>query len=159
MRLLINGRPPVYTPALKVTLTIPQHAGGMHGALLLPKDLTGMEPGMTVQMESGVHSVDKDNLVDGEYGLRNTLHSSNNGYLDGYEDGSQQPSERHWDSEGEDEFSEEEVGILFQATSLVMERDEETLDSNVESDEDSDIDTEGKQEGDNYDHDYIPDKI
>lgn len=68
-------------------------------------------------------------------------------------------SDQLWDSEGEEELSEEEAPILFESTKLALERDEEPEESTVDSDEDSDVDTESEQEGDEYDHDYIPNKI
>ena len=111
MRLLLNGRPPVYTPSLQIGVTNKQ----------------GVD-------ESG-------NLDEPE----DTSHS--------------QSSDQLWDSEGEEELSEEDAPILFETMKLALERDEEPEESTVDSDEDSDVDTESEQEDDKYDHDYIPNKI
>ena len=60
MQLLLHGWPPVYTPALKVNITVQRHAGVANGALLPPKGLPELEEWTAAQMESRV--------VDGEEG-------------------------------------------------------------------------------------------
>jgi len=80
--------------------------------------------------------------------------------LTGVEEGTFVPFEQHWDSEGEEELSEIEADVIFEAEKLAMdEQDEDTEDLNDDLGEDSDIDTESDQEGSNDDPDYIPSSI
>ena len=65
----------------------------------------------------------------------------------------------HWDSEGEEEISKEELGVLYEATNLAMEEDKENPDSNVESDKESKVDTEEDNDYNDKDGDYDPRKI
>ena len=67
------------------------------------------------------------------------------------EEGPSVPVEQPQDSEGEEEISELETDIAFQAESLAMERDEETDDQNEDSGEDSEIDEN--------DSEYIQDNV
>ena len=67
------------------------------------------------------------------------------------EEGPSVPFEQPQDSEGEEEISEVETDIIFQAESLAMEQDEEPEDQNEDLGEDSEID------GD--ESDYIPNDV
>ena len=71
------------------------------------------------------------------------------------------PTEQPWDSEGEEELSDIETDMMFQAANLAMERDEETEDLNEDSGEDSDVDAESHQEGQESgdESDYITSNI
>ena len=66
-----------------------------------------------------------------------------------------------WDSVGEEEISEVEVDILFQAQELAMEWDKVIGDQNEDSGKDSDIDAESHQEGQisGNESNYIPSNI
>ena len=66
-----------------------------------------------------------------------------------------------WDSAGEEEISEVEADILFQAWELAMEQDEVIGDQNEDSGKDSDIDAESHQEGQisGNESNYIPSNI
>ena len=72
------------------------------------------------------------------------------------EEGSSVLIEQYWDSEGEEEISEVEVEILFEAQELAMEQDEATEDENKDSGKDSDINM-GQDDGN--ESNYIPSKI
>ena len=160
VRLLLNGRPPVYTPALKVKLTVQQGAGSVNGTLLPPEEVTRMEAATAIRMKTGVINIDEEDSSDAEDGLAKAVHRQEEGNLEEYEDDDQPlPFERHWDSEGEEELDEVEADILFQAMKLATERDEETEDENEDSDEDSDIDAENGQKSSDDDSDYISNEI
>ena len=110
-------------------------------------------------MESRVVDGEEGDLSDDEDGLGKLFRRQEKGQLVEYEDENQQlPFKPHWDSEGEDELSETEADILFQATKLAMERDEEAEGFNQGSSEDSDISTESEQEGGDSDYSYTPSK-
>ena len=152
----------MYTPALKVKLPLQWHTSGVQQALLSPKGLPKMEDRSAVLMESGAANGDEDSASDGEDGLSKMVNQQEKGYLDEYEDDRQLLLfKQDWDSEGEDELSEAEAGILFQVTKLAMEQDGQTSDSNAESDEDSNIDdSDSDSDSDSSsDYGYIPDKI
>ena len=74
------------------------------------------------------------------------------------EEGPSAPFEQHGDNEGEEELSEDEADMIFQAEKIAMEQDDET-DDDGDLDEDSDAGTESDQEGGDYESDYIPSKI
>ena len=66
--------------------------------------------------------------------------------------------EQPGDSKGEEELSDVEADMVFQAANLAMERDEETEDLNETSGEDSDADAESHQEDqdNSYESNDIP---
>ena len=59
------------------------------------------------------------------------------------------PFEQHWDIAGEDELSEVEADMIFQAQKLAVERDAGT-DDQEDLSEDSDVDYERDQESSDY---------
>ena len=75
----------------------------------------------------------------------------------GTEEGLSALFEQHGDSEGEENFDEDEFDVICQAKKLAMETDEET-DGQEDAGEDSELDTES-QEGDDSESDYNPSKI
>ena len=68
------------------------------------------------------------------------------------------PFEQHWDSAGEEELSEVEADMIFQAQKLAAERDAET-DDEEDLSEDSDVDHERDQESSDCGSDYITTNI
>ena len=64
------------------------------------------------------------------------------------------PFEQHWDSAGEDELSEVEADMIFQAQKLAVEHDAES-DDDEDLSKDSDVDYERDQEGSDCGSDYI----
>ena len=158
IRLLVNGRPPVYTPSLKVKLKRPQLTGSGDVAPLPHEVSPEMEISSAIQIGGRVVAGYKDNLWDGEDGLGKASYQQEKVSLDQYEVNQLLPFERDWDSEGEEELSRVDVDILFQVTSMAMEQDEDVSDSNTESDGDSDVNTESEQDSDNDNEDYNPNK-
>ena len=156
LRLLVQGRPPVCNPALRVKLTIPQHTGCLDAALSPPEDSPNKE-GSAVQMEGGAVNGDEHDLSDGEDGLGKMFYRQEEGNLVEYEDENQLLAfEQYWDSEGEEELSEAEGDIRYQIMNLEMEQEEV---SEAESDDNDDSDTDSGQDNDDYDHNYVPDMI
>jgi len=66
VQLFVHGWPSVYTPALKVNLTVRRHAGSVNGTLSLPQKSIGMEEGSAVEMQSGAVTVGEEDPSDDE---------------------------------------------------------------------------------------------
>ena len=72
-------------------------------------------------MEKRVVSMDDDDPSDAQDGLGKAFRRQEEGNLEEYEDNQPLPFEQYWDSEGEDEPSEVEADLIFQAEKLGME--------------------------------------
>ena len=162
--LFIQGRPPVYTHALKVKLPLGNKSTTISMSEHPPwlkNSLDGEELLMGVQAARvGQANVNDNDISDAEDGLRWAICRQEAGTLQEYEDDAQPlPSEPSWDSEGEDELTGDEADIMAEATQLAMDRDEETDDKSGESDEDSDVESGSEGKGGGNDSDYVPNQI
>src|SRR5260221_5985087 len=162
VRLLINGHPPVYTPALKVKIPsrMQYNADGRHQDL--PEShhpfIKGKGKGPTA-LDGGNNSPDPQDgdTSDAEDGLARCVQKQAVGELQEFEDENQPlPTVDYGcNDEGEEELTRDEIDIWYQVTELAVERDEVPESLDADSEEDSDIDTNDN----GNDSDYIPNAI
>lgn len=164
VRLFVQGRPPVYTPALKVKLSLGDKRIGvtMSKSPLLPGNSTQekeMRTGVLAE-RAGEAGPEDDDRSDAEDGLGQAIRRQEAGTLQEYEDDTMLlPPEPLWDSEGEDELTSDEFDVMKQATQLAMDQDEETDDEDEDEGEGYGAGSESGSESDGSDLDYVPNKI
>ena len=162
--LLVEGRPPVYTPALKVKLSLRDKQNGvtMNESPPWPKNSRKDEEMRTERQAEGAGEagpVDDDGS-DAEDGLGQAVSRQEGGTLQEYEDDAMLlPPEPLWDGESDNELISDGFNVMTQATQLAMDQDEGIDKMDEESDEDYDVESESGRENSGSDLDYVPNKI
>src|SRR5258708_5551906 len=148
VRLLVNGHPPIYTPALKVKipLSMQYNANGRHQGVSeshhLFLEAKGNGP-MALGGGNDSPAPQEDDASDAEDGLACCVQKQAAGNLQEFEDENQPlPTVDYGFNDEGEELTRDEINIWYQVMKLAVECDEvpECLDADSEEASDSDAD-------------------